>query len=68
MASDLRETWPRGATGTRTPDFLHAMQRQDLHRSVHAQVAGPTRAHESTIMPTGCGTPLLYGPRSLPLG
>ena len=43
------------------------MQRQDLHRSMYTQVAGLMRAHESTLMPTGCGTPLLYSSRPPPL-
>src|ERR1022692_4868182 len=63
-ATDLRK---RGATGIRTPDFLHAMQRQDLHRSMYAQLASLMRAHESAPMSTGCGTPQLYGPQLLPL-
>ena len=64
------DIWPLnwgGATGTRTPDFLHAMQRQDLRRSMYELVASLMRAHESTLMPTGCGTSLLYSSQPLPL-
>ena len=52
--------------GIRTPDLLHAIQRQHVHRSVSAQVTVPGRAWESARMRTCCGTFLLYKSRSLP--
>jgi hypothetical protein len=52
--------------GIRTPDLLHAIQWQHVHRSVSAQVTLPGRACESVQIRARCGTLLLYESRSLP--
>jgi hypothetical protein len=49
----------------RTPDLLHAISRQDIHRSPSPQVTVPERARESVQVRTGCGTFLLYESRPL---
>src|ERR1039457_95696 len=54
-------TWS-GAMGIRTPDLLHAIQRQPVHRSPSAQVTVPASTQQSTGIQTRCGTSLLYGP------
>src|ERR1035441_4499878 len=51
-----------GAMGIRTPDLLHAIQRQPVHRSPSAQVTVPASTQQSTGIQTRCGTSLLYGP------
>jgi hypothetical protein len=58
IASDLRKR--SGATGIRTPDLLHAIQRQDIHHRPYPQVTVPGRPHESPGIQAGCGTFLLY--------
>jgi hypothetical protein len=57
MASDLR-----GAMGIRTPDLLHAISRQHVHRSPSLQVTVPTGAWRSAPIRGRCGTFLLYSP------
>jgi hypothetical protein len=54
-------TWG-GATGIRTPDLLHAISRQHVHRSTSAQVTVPGSARPSRQVRTGCCTFLLYRP------
>ena len=49
-----------GAKGIRTPDLLHAISRQHVHRSTSVQVAVPERAHQSGQVRTGCCTFPLY--------
>jgi hypothetical protein len=51
-----------GAKGIRTPDLLHAISRQHVHRSTSAQVTVPGSAHPSRQVRTGCCTFLLYRP------
>src|ERR1017187_209018 len=51
-----------GAMGIRTPDLLHAIQRQPVHRSPSAQVTVPASTQQSTGIQTRCGTSLLYDP------
>ena len=51
-----------GATGIRTPDLLHAISRQHVHRSTSVQVTVPGSARPSRQVRTGCGTFLLYRP------
>ena len=46
--------------GIRTPDLLHAISRQHVHRSTSAQVTVLTRAPESAVVHPGCGTSALY--------
>jgi hypothetical protein len=53
-----------GAMGIRTPDLLHAIQRQPVHRSPSAQVTVPASTQQSTGIQTRCGTSLLYDPLS----
>jgi hypothetical protein len=48
--------------GIRTPDLLHAIQWQHVHRSTSVQVTVPERPHESSQICTCCGTFLLYSP------
>ena len=55
-----------GAMGIRTPDLLHAIQRQPVHRSPSAQVTVPASTQQSTGIQTRCGTSLLYGPMPPP--
>src|ERR1035438_6249097 len=55
-----------GAMGIRTPDLLHAIQRQPVHRSPSAQVTVPASTQQSTAIQTRCGTSLLYGPDAPP--
>jgi hypothetical protein len=54
-------TWG-GAKGIRTPDLLHAISRQHVHRSTSVQVTVPGSARPSRQVRTGCGTFLLYRP------
>jgi hypothetical protein len=49
-----------GATGIRTPDLLHAIQRQNIHRRPPVQVTVPGRPHGSPGIQAGCCTFLLY--------
>jgi hypothetical protein len=58
IASDLRKR--SGATGIRTPDLLHAIQRQDIHHRPSTQVTVPGRPHQSPGIQAGCCTFLLY--------
>jgi hypothetical protein len=51
--------------GIRTPDLLHAIQRQPIHPRVSVQVTVPTSTRRSTGIPTRCGTSLLYPPALL---
>jgi uncharacterized protein (DUF1778 family) len=51
-----------GAMGIRTPDLLHAIQRQPVHSSPSPQVTVPSRPLRSTRVRACCGTFLLYGP------
>ena len=46
--------------GIRTPDLLHAISRQPVHRSPSAQVSVLARAPECAIVRTRCGTFVLY--------
>ena len=55
-----------GAMGIRTPDLLHAIQRQPVHSSPSPQVTVPEGAPESACVQACCGTFLLYDPMSLP--
>ena len=56
-----------GAKGIRTPDLLHAISRQHVHRRPSMQVTVPGRAHESSGIWAGCGTFLLYRAEPAPL-
>jgi len=49
-----------GAKGIRTPDLLHAISRQHVHRCLSSQVTVPERAHRSGQVRTGCCTFALY--------
>jgi hypothetical protein len=51
-----------GAMGIRTPDLLHAIQRQPVHSSPSPQVTVPESAPTSACVQACCGTFLLYGP------
>jgi len=57
-------TWG-GATGIRTPDLLHAISRQHVHRRTSAQVTVPGSTRPSRQVHTGCGTFPLYRPACL---
>jgi hypothetical protein len=46
--------------GIRTPDLLHAISRQPVHRSPSVQVTVLNRAPECEIVRPGCGTSVLY--------
>jgi hypothetical protein len=46
--------------GIRTPDLLHAIQRQPVHPRVSVQVTVLPRPPRSTSVPACCGTLLLY--------
>jgi hypothetical protein len=46
--------------GIRTPDLLHAIQRQHVHGCPSAQVTVLVRPLQSTRVQTCCGTFLLY--------
>jgi hypothetical protein len=48
--------------GIRTPDLLHAIQRQPVHSCPSLQVTVPASTQQSTGIQTRCGTSLLYGP------
>jgi hypothetical protein len=48
--------------GIRTPDLLHAIRRQPVHRSPSPQVTVPPSTQQSTGIQARCGTSLLYGP------
>jgi hypothetical protein len=50
-----------GAMGIRTPDLLHAIQRQHVHRSPSVQVTVSGRPHQSPGIQAGCCTFVLYG-------
>jgi hypothetical protein len=50
-----------GAMGIRTPDLLHAMQWQHVHRSPSVQVTVSGRPHQSSGIQAGCCTFVLYG-------
>jgi hypothetical protein len=47
--------------GIRTPDLLHAIQRQPVHQSIAVQVTVPGRAHTFPWIRACCGTSMLYG-------
>jgi len=49
-----------GATEIRTPDLLHAISRQPVHRRASAQVTVLRRVRQSGVVRTGCCTFLLY--------
>ncbi len=51
-----------GAKGIRTPDLLHAISRQHVHRGTSVQVTVPGSTRPSRQVRTGCGTFLLYRP------
>jgi hypothetical protein len=53
-----------GATGIRTPDLLHAIQRQPVHPRVPVQVAVLPRPLQSARVQACCGTFLLYRRRT----
>jgi hypothetical protein len=55
-----------GAKGIRTPDLLHAISRQHVHRSPSVQVTVPGRAHQSGQIRTGCCTFMLDRFEALP--
>jgi hypothetical protein len=55
-----------GAMGIRTPDLLHAIQRQHVHRSPSVQVTVSGRPHESSGIQAGCCTFVLYRPEPPP--
>ena len=57
-----------GAMGIRTPDLLHAMQRQHVHRSVSVQVTVSGRPHESSGIQAGCCTFVLCTPSGASTG
>ena len=73
-----REPWPQdfeficltwgGAKGIRTPDLLHAINRQHIHRSPPPQVTVPERTRRSAGIQAGCGTSVLYESPLLPAG
>jgi hypothetical protein len=46
--------------GIRTPDLLHAIQWQHVHRSPSVQVTVPGRPHQSPGIQAGCCTFVLY--------
>jgi hypothetical protein len=46
--------------GIRTPDLLHAIQRQTVHHSIPVQVTVLPRPLQSTRVQACCGTFLLY--------
>ena len=48
--------------GIRTPDLLHAIQRQPVHSRPSLQVTVPASTQQSTGIQTRCGTSLLYRP------
>ena len=50
-----------GAMGIRTPDLLHAIQRQHVHPRLSVQVTVSGRPHESSGIQAGCCTFVLYG-------
>ena len=52
--------------GIRTPDLLHAMQWNHVHRSPSVQVTVSGRPHQSAGIQAGCCTFLLYGPEPSP--
>jgi len=49
-----------GAMGIRTPDLLHAISRQVIHRSPPPQVSVLAGAQECALVRPGCGTSVLY--------
>jgi hypothetical protein len=60
IASYLRKR--SGATGIRTPDLLHAIQRQRIHSRPSPQATIPGRPHQSPGIQAGCCTFVLYAP------
>jgi len=52
-----------GAKGIRTPDLLHAISRQYVHRSTSVQVTVPERAYQSSQIRNGCTFPLYRSAR-----
>jgi hypothetical protein len=46
--------------GIRTPDLLHAISRQPVHRSPSPQATVLSRPPEYAVVPVRCGTFLLY--------
>src|ERR1017187_7492730 len=53
-------TKKRGAMGIRTPDLLHAISRQPVHRSPSPQVTVLSSAPGCALVRPGCGTSVLY--------
>jgi hypothetical protein len=54
------------AMGIRTPDLLHAIQRQHVHGSASVQVTVSGRLHQSPGIQAGCCTFVLYRPELPP--
>jgi len=51
--------------GIRTPDLLHAISRQAVHRCASPQATVLSRAPEYARVRTGCGTSVLYSPHEI---